>query len=370
MRLRLRGPGGKNHTVNLADTASLAELRTEASQAFSIAEAELELLLGFPPAVCTAAADVPLSGLVKSGDSATVRQATGAPAKQASSSEAFAPTAAPAAVPAAAAPAPAAPASAAAAAAGKPAGGSAVSSLRSSEPWPCPACTFENLGQDQKCAMCDTPRPGAAAVGAGGASAGARGAGALSAQLVQMPDDNSCLFHGLVYLLDPAKQPSALRQMVATEVRSDPVRWDAATLGKPPQEYIDYILNPIRWGGQVELAILSSAYKAEVAVLEVQSGRCDVYGEGSAYSRRVYLLHSGIHFDAVSFGSLREVPPASFSDADAAARQLATERRSSGDFVDQDTMRLRCKICGFIAVGDYEARAHAGGTGHKEFAPA
>merc|ERR1712187_1093963 len=91
--------------------------------------------------------------------------------------------------------------------------------------------------------------------------------------------------------------------MVATEVRSNPARWDEATLGKPPAEYVNFILNPIRWGGQVELAILSSAYKVEIAVLEVQSGRCDAYGEGSGYSRRVYLLHSGIHFDAVSFGS-------------------------------------------------------------------
>jgi ubiquitin thioesterase OTU1 len=185
-----------------------------------------------------------------------------------------------------------------------------------------------------------------------------------------MPDDNSCLFHGLVHLLDPSKAPCALRQLVATEVRANPAMWDEATLGKPPKEYVDFILNPIRWGGQVELAILSSAFKAELAVIEVQSGRMDIYGEGSGYPRRVYLLHSGIHFDAISFGSMREVTTGMFSDADNAARQLAAQQRSAGNYVDQDTMRLRCKICGYIAVGDYQARAHAGGTGHKEFAPA
>mmetsp|Transcript_98482 Transcript_98482/g.279057 ORF Transcript_98482/g.279057 Transcript_98482/m.279057 type:complete len:263 (+) Transcript_98482:263-1051(+) len=261
----------------------------------------------------------------------------------------------------------AAAASAAAPVATRPAaGGSGMTSLRSSEPWPCPACTFENPGEAQKCGMCDTPRAGGGVASAGGGGPTSSG----GAQLVKMPDDNSCLFHGLVYLLDPSTQPSALRKLVATEVRGNPARWDEATLGKPPDEYVEFIQNPIRWGGQVELSILSAAYKAEIAVLEVQSGRCDVYGEGSGYRRRVYLLHSGIHFDAVAFGSVREVPPSGFAGADADAGRLATEQRAAGSFVDQDTMRLRCKTCGFVAVGDYEARAHAGGTGHKEFAPA
>lgn len=61
---------------------------------------------------------------------------------------------------------------------------------------------------------------------------------------------------------------------------------------------------------------------------------------------------------------------ANFAESDASAGRLASEQKSAGNFVDHNTMRLRCKICGFIAEGDYEARAHAGGTGHKEFAPA
>lgn len=162
----------------------------------------------------------------------------------------------------------------------------------------------------------------------------------------------------------------ALRQLVANKVRSDPT-WDEAMLGKPRSEYIDFITDPKRWGGQVEISILAAAFRAEIAVVEVQSGRCDVFGEGSGYTKRVYLLHSGIHFDAVRFsGSRREIPAAEAAAADAAAKHLAAERRAAGGYVDQATMRLRCKICGFIAVGDYEARAHAGGMGHKEFAPA
>ena len=36
-------------------------------------------------------------------------------------------------------------------------------------------------------------------------------------------------------------------------VRSDPVRWDVATLGRPIEEYLAYISDDSRWGGQVGL---------------------------------------------------------------------------------------------------------------------
>ena len=81
---------------------------------------------------------------------------------------------------------------------------------------------------------------------------------------------------------------------------------------------------------------------------------------------------SMVGYDAVDFfpGGERVVAPADDAGAAAAVSRLARERKRAGGFVDKQTMRLRCKICGFIAEGDYEARAHAGGFGHKEFAPA
>lgn len=358
LRLRLRGPSGKQHSCSwpAEPPATLAELRREAAEAFSLPEAQVEVLLGFPPALCTAAGSTALSSLVRSGDAAVVRLATGGPASQATSSEAF--SSVPAALPSAVAAAAMAPA---------PTGGPARGSV--SHRWACAACTLENEPSATACGACETPNPAAS----GHAQHPPAVAGGLEATLVPMADDNSCLFHGIAYLLEPAAAPAKLRQMIASEVRANPVQWDAATLGKPREEYIAYIMDPIRWGGQVELAIFSAAYGAEIAVVQVQNGRADVYGEGAGYRRRVYLLHSGIHFDAVVFGpggTLREVGAADVAKADEAARRLAEQRRSAGQFVDHATMRLRCKICGFIAEGDLEARQHSGSMGHKEFAPA
>lgn len=123
---------------------------------------------------------------------------------------------------------------------------------------------------------------------------------------------------------------------------------------------------------QVELCILADHYRAEISVTDVQSGRADVYGQGSGYAERAYLVFTGIHFDAVSLGDGRRRAPAGAAAAagDAAVTALARALRAAGGYTDQATMRLRCKACGHIMTGDLEARMHAGSSGHKDFVQA
>jgi len=370
IRLRLRGPDGKQHTRSFPAGSTCDALKREAANAFNITS-DVELLLGFPPAPCSAAPSKLLSEVVRSGDTVVVRASGLARSNLETNTSKPNPEALQLKHP----------------------------SPSIADTWACSKCTLENPNGTLLCAACGNTAPGAASNGIqaagsewrcqqctlinplGASSCGACGAAcsrptsssnsncSMSAGLVKMPDDNSCLFHCIVYLLDPASSVQALRTTIANEVRTNP-RWDEATLGKTKGEYVDFITNPIRWGGQVEIAIFSFLYRAEIAVMEVQSGRCDVFGEGCSYGKRVYLLHSGIHFDAISFepGAQRELIGSSLGQAHEAARQLAAQQRTDGAFVDQDTVRLRCKICGFIAEGDLEARAHAGGMGHKEFA--
>ena len=117
----------------------------------------------------------------------------------------------------------------------------------------------------------------------------------------------------------------------------------------------------------MELNILSSLFRVELAALDIQTGRLDAYGQGSGYGDRVYLLFSGIHFDAVVFGELHRVRPQDDA-ARRAAETLATSLRGQGSFTDQSTMALVCKQCGHKMAGDLEARQHAGSSGHTEFA--
>ncbi|KOO26777.1 ubiquitin thioesterase otu1-like protein [Chrysochromulina tobinii] len=158
-----------------------------------------------------------------------------------------------------------------------------------------------------------------------------------AAALEKMPDDNSCLFHAVSFLLSPWSSTQELRQTVVQSV---------------------------------ELAIFAENLEAEISVTDVQSGRADVYGSGQGFPRRIYMLFSGIHFDAVVVEGLRTVPTtatARIARADALVAALATEQRACGGYTDQATMVLMCAACGQIVHGEKEARRHAGSFGHKDF---
>ena len=399
LRLRLRTPDGKSHTITLAADATVGALYAEAASVSGLARCEL--LAGFPPALITEAdMSAPATCVVRSGDSVLARAAAPTAAAVAVS-----PPGSPAPAAGAAAPSPLpaggwtcpvctlanangaarcvacdspAPAGAGAGAAAAGAAAAAPSPLPAGG-WACPVCTLANANGAARCVACDSPAPagaGGAGAGAGGGGRGGGGAGGGgeygAATLIPQPDDNSCLFHAACHALCPAGVgAAALRRRVAEAVRrNDGGRWDAATLGKPRAEYVAFISDPLRWGGQVELAILSAELRAEIASVDVMTGRFDVFGAGEGHARRAYLMFSGIHFDAVGFGPggrVATVSPPADAAAEAAVRALAASRKAGGHFTDQNTMKLRCKTCGFVANGDLEARAHAGGMGHTEF---
>ena len=49
--------------------------------------------------------------------------------------------------------------------------------------------------------------------------------------------------------------------MIADTIRDDPITFNDAILGKPVEEYIEYIQKPNTWGGYIELLIFSDYFK-------------------------------------------------------------------------------------------------------------
>ena len=139
------------------------------------------MLLGFPPVHCRAEDYAPLGSLVASGASLTFRRLEPPPPEP---------------------------------------------SAATSTAWVCSACTFENATFARACVVCETPRPaGSSEGGGGGDAAGISSSGNVSsslrvttAVLEKMRDDNSCLFHGVAWLLDPARAPRDMREGIAQAV--------------------------------------------------------------------------------------------------------------------------------------------------------
>ncbi|KAL4201450.1 hypothetical protein AMTRI_Chr02g216150 [Amborella trichopoda] len=111
-----------------------------------------------------------------------------------------------------------------------------------------------------------------------------------------IPSDNSCLFNAVGFV-------------IAATVASDPTRYTGAFLGKPNEEYCAWILDPEKWGGAIELSILADYYGREIAAYDIQTARCDLYGQqGKNYMERVMLIYDGLHYDALVMSPSNDAP--------------------------------------------------------------
>lgn len=195
-----------------------------------------------------------------------------------------------------------------------------------------------------------------------------------------IPSDNSCLFNAVGYVMDHDKQKAPeLRQVIAATVASDKQKYNEAFLGKSNEEYCAWILNSEKWGGAIELAILADYYGREIAAYDIQTTRCDLYGQDKDFSERVMLIYDGLHYDALAMSPL-EGAPQEFDQTIFAVRKdrtigpvqelalnLAKDQQRKRSYTDTANFALRCGVCQIGVIGQKEAIEHAHATGHVNF---
>uniref|UniRef100_A0A061QXM6 Ubiquitin thioesterase OTU n=2 Tax=Tetraselmis sp. GSL018 TaxID=582737 RepID=A0A061QXM6_9CHLO len=191
--------------------------------------------------------------------------------------------------------------------------------------------------------------------------------------------NDSCLFNAVGYVIERSLDKSAqLRRVIADAVAGDPELYNSSFLGKEVEEYCRWIQEPHSWGGAIELSILSGHFQKEIAAYDIQTKRCDVYGEGSGYSERVMLIYDGIHYDALTMkafeGAPEEIDITIFAhgtpqmeEACSGAEQLVRRCYEAKQFTDTAHFTLRCGVCNIGVRGETEAREHAKSTGHTNF---
>ncbi|XP_010675713.2 OVARIAN TUMOR DOMAIN-containing deubiquitinating enzyme 2 isoform X1 [Beta vulgaris subsp. vulgaris] len=194
-----------------------------------------------------------------------------------------------------------------------------------------------------------------------------------------IPSDNSCLFNAVGYVMDHDKQKaSELRQVIAATVCSDPVKYSEAFLGKPNEAYCSWILDSEKWGGAIELSILADYYGREIAAYDIQTNRCDLYGQDRNFSERVMLLYDGLHYDALAMspseGAPEEFDQTVFSvrndrtiGIEGLAQNFVKSQHRQRKFTDTGNFTLRCGVCQIGVKGQKEAMEHAKTTGHVNF---
>ena len=186
--------------------------------------------------------------------------------------------------------------------------------------------------------------------------------------------DNSCLFNSIGYLLLGSKtEQASLRAIVREEILANPETYSEAVLDRPSEEYIEWIQKSTSWGGGVELMILAAYFKTEICVVDVETLMTVVYGEGR--DSRIYLLYSGIHYDAIARNVFEEAEEDSdqknFEPSDLYAFEgaifVAKELREKKQFTNLKEFDLIWGVWYKGWKGQKEAVEHCKETGHANF---
>ncbi|KAJ6894577.1 OTU-like cysteine protease family protein [Populus alba x Populus x berolinensis] len=195
-----------------------------------------------------------------------------------------------------------------------------------------------------------------------------------------IPSDNSCLFNAVGYVMDHDKNKAyGLRQVIAGTVASNPEKYNEAFLGKPNGEYCNWIRDSEKWGGAIELSILADYYGREIAAYDIQTMRCDLYGQDRKYSERAMLIYDGLHYDALAMSPFEGAPEEfdqtiftvlkdrTIGPAEGHALNLVKEQQRKRSYTDTANFTLRCGVCQIGVIGQKEAVEHAQTTGHVNF---
>lgn len=198
-----------------------------------------------------------------------------------------------------------------------------------------------------------------------------------------MPDDNSCLFRALSYaVLGDFDSMPELRDIVATQIQSQPEVYTEAVLEKTPDNYCRWIKREESWGGAIELGILSQHFNIEICSISVQDLRVDRFNEGQ--STRCILVYSGIHYDVIVLNpstppfkranASPELDQKVFEAVDDApligALELCRILQTRHYYTDTAGFTVRCGDCGWQGKGEKEAIQHAQQTNHYNFGEA
>ena len=97
-----------------------------------------------------------------------------------------------------------------------------------------------------------------------------------------------------------------LRNVVITEISNNKSYYTADILGenKTTEEYLEWISNPLTYGGGNELQILSKYYEVNIVIIScVVNEPCIVLAiyspPNTSTDKNIYLLYTGQHYDAL-----------------------------------------------------------------------
>jgi ubiquitin thioesterase OTU1 len=188
--------------------------------------------------------------------------------------------------------------------------------------------------------------------------------------------DNSCLFSSIGYLVDNKNFSESTkyqyRQLLVNYLEDNNI--DSEMLEIPKEDYIENIQDPSTWGGAIELKLFSDMLQVEIASIDVQSNRVDIFGQDKKYPQRIYVLYNGVHYDplvmAYTEDSKDDITNFASDDIETliSLQEYVKVFKDVGDFVDLANMNsFECDNCKTLFENHREAYNHANNFEHWNF---
>ena len=190
--------------------------------------------------------------------------------------------------------------------------------------------------------------------------------------------DNSCLFSSIAYLTNRENynESSSLiyRNMIVEYLHNN--EFEDALLDLPKPYYISEISNTNKWGGGIEIKIFSEIFKMQIAVVDAQTNRIDLFGQDQNYENIIFILYTGIHYDPLvmnfdeTMESESDITIFKTSDKDILNKfkDFCKTFTEKGDFVDiGNILLLECTDCQEKFMNKVSATQHANKEDHWNF---
>jgi len=188
--------------------------------------------------------------------------------------------------------------------------------------------------------------------------------------------DNSCLFSSIGYLVDSKNFSESTkyqyRQLLVNYLEDDNIEEEMLDL--PKEDYIENIQNPATWGGAIELKLFSDMLQTEIASIDVQSNRVDIFGQDKNYPQRMYVLYNGVHYDPLVMAHTEDSKDdiTNFASDDnetlISLQSYVKNFKDVGDFVDLANMNsFECDNCKTMFENQEDAYNHANNYEHWNF---
>eukprot|EP01083_Nonionella_stella_P101445 287554_1 len=127
-------------------------------------------------------------------------------------------------------------------------------------------------------------------------------------KLRNVPNDHSCLFHSIGYLLDNSKYTKdidyhyELRKQVSDVIvkQKEQYKQELIDANKTANEYSKWITDQFSWGGIPDATILARHYNVELVVMNVTANIYYILNANDSNNdrTRIHIIYNGDHYDA------------------------------------------------------------------------